>query len=134
MPITNTPMNRRIIPAEAVESIWHAADQWAIRRIDWQGANPPRGSLLFLPGRGDHYEKYLETLAYYADAGWRVTAIDWRGQGESGRLHADDERYRCHGYDRHGTCGTCPRRWLHHSARGGGTERDLAVDQPEIAL
>jgi lysophospholipase len=89
MPITNTPMNRRIIPAEAVESIWHAADQWAIRRIDWQGANPPRGSLLFLPGRGDHYEKYLETLAYYADAGLRVTAIDWRGQGESGRLLAD---------------------------------------------
>jgi lysophospholipase len=46
---------------------------------------------LFLPGRGDHYEKYLETLAYYADAGWRVTAIDWRGQGESGRLLDDRE-------------------------------------------
>jgi lysophospholipase len=87
----NIPMNRRIIPAEAVESRWHAADNWAIRRIDWQGANPPRGSLLFLPGRGDHYEKYLETLAYYADAGWRVTAIDWRGQGESGRLLDDRE-------------------------------------------
>jgi len=87
----NTPMNRRIIPAEAVESRWHAADNWAIRRIDWQGAHPPRGSLLFLPGRGDHYEKYLETLAYYADAGWCVTAIDWRGQGESGRLLDDRE-------------------------------------------
>ena len=89
MPTHHMHMNRRIIPAEAVERIWHAADGWAIRRIDWQGANPPRGSLLFLPGRGDHYEKYLETLAYYADAGWRVTAIDWRGQGESGRLLAD---------------------------------------------
>jgi hypothetical protein len=44
MHVTNTQMNRRMIPAEAVESIWHAADQWAIRRIDWQGANPPRGS------------------------------------------------------------------------------------------
>ena len=84
-------MNRRIIPAEALESRWHAGDNWAIRRIDWQGANPPRGSLLFLPGRGDHYEKYLETLAYYADAGWCVTAIDWRGQGDSGRLLDDRE-------------------------------------------
>jgi lysophospholipase len=74
-----------------VESLWYAADGWAIRRIDWQTATHPRGSLLFLPGRGDHYEKYLETLAYYAAAGWHVTAIDWRGQGESGRFLADPE-------------------------------------------
>jgi len=86
-----TTINRRAIPADAVESMWHAGDGWAIRRIDWQGAGSPRGSILFLPGRGDHYEKYLETLAYYAAAGWRVTAIDWRGQGASGRLLDDPE-------------------------------------------
>ncbi len=91
MPAPNKPTNRRIIPTDAVESVWSAMDGWAIRRIDWQGANPSRGSLLFLPGRGDHYEKYLETLAYFADAGWRVTAIDWRGQGDSGRFLADRE-------------------------------------------
>ena len=62
-----TPMNRRAIPANAAETMWHAADGWPIRRIDWQASTPPRGSLLFLPGRGDRYEKYLETLAYYAD-------------------------------------------------------------------
>ena len=44
---------------------------------------------MFLPGRGDHYEKYLETLNHYAAAGWRVTSIDWRGQAGSGRLLAD---------------------------------------------
>ncbi len=86
-----TTINRRAIPANAVESMWHAGDGWAIRRIDWQGATTPRGSILFLPGRGDHYEKYLETLAYYAAGGWRVTAIDWRGQGASGRLLDDPE-------------------------------------------
>lgn len=48
-----------------------------------------RGSILFLPGRGDHYEKYLETLADWHRAGWRVTASDWRGQGASGRLGTD---------------------------------------------
>lgn len=82
-------MNRRAIPADATESMWAAEDGWQIRRIDWQGAATPRGSMLFLPGRGDHYEKYLETLAHYAHAGWRVTAIDWRGQGGSGRLLDD---------------------------------------------
>ncbi len=48
-----------------------------------------RGSLLFLPGRGDCYEKYLETLDHWARSGWKVTASDWRGQAGSGRLGAD---------------------------------------------
>lgn len=97
MPPVNVTMNRRAVPVDATESIWQAKDGWEIRRIDWQGANPARGSMLFLPGRGDHYEKYFETLAYFAAQGWRVTSIDWRGQGGSGRLlktaqvgHIDD--------------------------------------------
>jgi len=61
-----------------------------VRRIDWplpQGT--VRGSILFLPGRGDFYEKYLETLAHWSANGWRVTASDWRGQAGSGRLGLD---------------------------------------------
>lgn len=83
-------MNRRAIPAAARESTWAAADGHAIRRIDWPGAaEAPRGSILFLPGRGDFYEKYLETLNQWHAAGWRVTASDWRGQAGSGRLGKD---------------------------------------------
>lgn len=85
----NLRIDRRAIPVGATEAMWRARDGWEIRRIDWRQATASRGSLLFLPGRGDHYEKYLETLQYYADAGWMVTAIDWRGQGGSGRLLAD---------------------------------------------
>jgi lysophospholipase len=61
-----------------------------VRRIDWpvpRGA--ARGSVLFLPGRGDFYEKYLETLAHWNTLGWHVTAADWRGQAGSGRLGID---------------------------------------------
>lgn len=83
------PINRRAIPVDAVETVWYAADGWPIRRIDWTSSNATRGSMLFLPGRGDHYEKYLETLAHFAAAGWHVTSMDWRGQGGSGRLLAD---------------------------------------------
>ncbi len=93
----NLLFDRRSIPSTASESYWHAGDGWPIRRIDWSSIGKTRGSLLFLPGRGDHYEKYLETLGYFAAAGWRVTGIDWRGQGGSGRLldatsigHIDD--------------------------------------------
>lgn len=84
------PINRRAIPAQASETRWQAADGWAIRRIDWPvPAGSAKGSILFLPGRGDFYEKYLETLAHWHALGWHVTAADWRGQGDSGRLGAN---------------------------------------------
>ncbi len=88
--------SRRMISPAAQESTWTAADGHAIRRIDWAGAGEgagagsgARGSILFLPGRGDFYEKYLETLEEWHRAGWRVTASDWRGQAGSGRLGKD---------------------------------------------
>ncbi len=84
------PFDRRAIPAEAVETRWSAADGHPIRRIDWlipQGS--ARGSLLFVPGRADFYEKYQETLDHWHRLGWRVTALDWRGQAGSGRLGND---------------------------------------------
>jgi lysophospholipase len=42
-----------------------------------------------MPGRGDAYEKYLETFEHWRSRGWRVTAADWRGQAGSGRLGND---------------------------------------------
>jgi lysophospholipase len=83
--------DRRAIPPDAVESFWSVGDGQGIRRIDWETTGrPSRGSLLFLPGRGDFYEKYLETLHYWHRLGWRITAIDWRGQAGSGRLGLDE--------------------------------------------
>jgi lysophospholipase len=83
-------IDRRSIPPHAHESRWLLADGDAIRRIDWPGdVETKRGSILFLPGRGDAYEKYLETLEEWHRAGWRVTGADWRGQAGSGRLGDD---------------------------------------------
>ncbi|MDP3676079.1 MAG: alpha/beta hydrolase [Novosphingobium sp.] len=83
-------MDRRAIPAAVRESIWTAPDGYPIRRVDWPSpATDSRGSLLFLPGRGDFIEKYLETLGHWSAKGWAVTAFDWRGQGGSGRLGGD---------------------------------------------
>jgi lysophospholipase len=88
--MSQASFERRAIPRNASESRWEAADGWSVRRIDWpaptQGA---KGSILFLPGRGDFYEKYLETLEHWNASGWHVTASDWRGQGDSGRLGND---------------------------------------------
>ena len=81
---------RRAIAEGVRESRWQAADGFAIRRIDWPAPiGPSKGSILFLPGRGDFYEKYLETLGQWHADGWHVTASDWRGQADSGRLGLD---------------------------------------------
>lgn len=79
---------RRVVPAGAIESNWFAADRHPLRRIDWV---PPhaKGSILFLTGRGDFYEKYIEAMARWHDRNWAVSAFDWRGQGGSGRLGSD---------------------------------------------
>ena len=73
-----------------MESRWQAVDGHDLRRTDWPGAaSGARGSILFLPGRGDFFEKYIESLEEWHRAGWKVTAADWRGQAGSGRLGDD---------------------------------------------
>lgn len=80
---------RRSYPPDAAIGHWTAPDGWLLRRFDWRNPVATRGSLLFLTGRGDMVEKYLESFAHFHDAGWNVTSFDWRGQGGSGRLSPD---------------------------------------------
>jgi len=81
---------RRSIPDGATIAYWTAPDGWRLRRFDWPAApGAARGSILFQPGRGDIFEKYLETFAHWHDQGWAITAFDWRGQGGSGRMTSD---------------------------------------------
>lgn len=75
----------RAHPQGAVFSDWAAPDGMILRRMDWPvcGRRKRRGSLLFVNGRGDFIEKYLETYAHFQATGWDVTSFDWRGQGGS---------------------------------------------------
>lgn len=82
--------DRRAIPAGATIGAWRAPDGWPHRTFEWP-AEPgsSRGGLLFLGGRGDIFEKYLETFDHWRRGGWSVASFDWRGQGGSGRLSTD---------------------------------------------
>lgn len=75
----------REIPEGANVDRWPAPDGWLLRRFHWPSASG-RGSILFQTGRGDVFEKYLESFAHWHAQGWTITAFDWRGQGGSGRL------------------------------------------------
>lgn len=65
----------------------HAPDGWPLRWFDLQAQGLSKGSLLFLGGRGDFLEKYLESFGRWTGNGWNVAGFDWRGQGGSGRTH-----------------------------------------------
>lgn len=82
---------RRAIPSAARITHWNAPDGWAHRRFDWPAApgGRHRGAMLFQLGRGDVFEKYLESFAHWRACGWSITSFDWRGQGGSGRLTED---------------------------------------------
>ncbi len=83
---------RRSYPADATIGAYALADGWVLRTFDraaGAAVNGGRGSILWLGGRGDIIEKYLECLADWHDAGWHVTSFDWRGQGGSGRILPD---------------------------------------------
>lgn len=83
---------RRHLPAGAREEVRPLADGWPLRRlaVPASGEAPAhRGAILFMPGRGDAYEKWLEAIDQWAHEGWSVDAADWRGQALSGRLGSD---------------------------------------------
>jgi lysophospholipase len=89
-----TSLNRAdacVLPAGARVDHLPMADGWPIRRLRLaaRDGTAPRGALLFMAGRADFIEKYLDAIVHWAAQGWTVTAFDWRGQGGSGRVLPD---------------------------------------------
>lgn len=84
---------RRKRPPEMRIEPWTGAGGWTLRSFRLAADGAPRGEILFLGGRGDFFEKYLEALDAWRRSGWNVSGFDWRGQGGSGRLHPTDA---CH--------------------------------------
>ncbi len=84
-------VDRRSYPDGMILDRWKAQDGWDIRRWTWPASSdrPVRGSMIFQTGRGDIFEKYLESLIEWHEAGWNLTGFDWRGQSGSGRMLTD---------------------------------------------
>ncbi len=91
------PQRTRAYPAGCAPIRWNAADGWPVRMLRCDAVGAAKGSILLMGGRGDFIEKYIETARDLQESGWNICAMDWRGQGDSGRLspnprigHADD--------------------------------------------
>lgn len=86
-------MTRRRLPPDMVIEPWAAPCGWSLRTFRQETVRPAKGEILFLGGRGDFFEKYLEAFSAWQETGWNVSGFDWRGQGGSGRNHWGDS---CH--------------------------------------
>lgn len=70
-------------------AVWAtAADGVRLRVAVWPKAGA-RGTICLFPGRTEYVEKYGRAAQSFADRGYAVIAIDWRGQGLSDRLIDD---------------------------------------------
>jgi len=77
------------------EAAWLTARDGVRLRVALYPAANPRGSVVLSPGRTEPIEKYHEVIGELVSRGFTVLAHDWRGQGLSDRLAADDRRKGC---------------------------------------
>lgn len=79
---------------------FEAPDGIAIR---WAAVAPdrPRATIVLLPGFTEYVEAYFETIRDFLSASLAVFAMDWPGQGGSGRYLADPEKAHAWGFEAH---------------------------------
>ena len=77
-----------------------ARDGLPLRTAVWPAApGGARGSVVLLQGRAEFIEKYGETVGDLLARGFAVYALDWRGQGHSGRVLKDTRKGHVVSYD-----------------------------------
>ena len=68
-------------------------DGFPLRTAVWSApSGSARGSVVLLQGRAEFIEKYGETVGDLRARGFAVYALDWRGQGRSGRVLKDPRK------------------------------------------
>jgi lysophospholipase len=97
MELVSTPDNP--VPEGALVTPVGAVDGVVLRVARWMQPSgvEPRGTVCVFTGRGEFIEKYFETIGELIERQFAVVAMDWRGQGLSGRAldnsrkgHVDD--------------------------------------------
>lgn len=83
MDLVSTPDNP--VPPGAVVTPVGAADGVVLRVARWLGTGTARGTVCVFTGRGEFIEKYFEAIGELVARDFAVVAMDWRGQGLSGR-------------------------------------------------
>ena len=60
---------------------------------EWETPSPAKGTILVVPGLGEHTGRYVHVGDFFQKAGFNVIGLDVRGQGRSGGTPAQVGRY-----------------------------------------
>lgn len=94
---------RREAPEDAVFDYFTSSDGESIRfaRFPASSVDEPKGTVIFLPGRTEFIEKFMEDVHIWNLLGFACAAMDLRGQGMSYRPHADREKHYVRSFSPH---------------------------------
>lgn len=95
--------HRRELPEDAVFSYFVAPDERRIRfaRFPASKVIEPKGTVIFMPGRTEFIEKFLEDVHVLNALGFACAAMDLRGQGMSYRPHPNRDKHYVRTFDTH---------------------------------
>ena len=95
-PVTTSPFHEipgNPAPDRATAGFMTARDGLRLRYARFGATGRPlKGTVIILPGRNECIEKYFETIRDLSARGLGSALVDWRGQGDSGRMLRDPAR------------------------------------------
>ncbi|WP_417464474.1 alpha/beta fold hydrolase [Kordiimonas sp.] len=95
--------HRREVPEDSVFNYFTSSDDEQIRYARFPASKviEPKGTIIFMPGRTEFIEKFLEDVHIFNQLGFACAAMDLRGQGMSYRPHPNREKHFVRSFDPH---------------------------------
>lgn len=103
MMLSEAKEHRRELPEDAVFGYFVSEDEKRMRFARFPASRilEPKGTVIFLPGRTEFIEKFLEDVHIFNSLGFACAAMDLRGQGMSWRPHPNREKHYVRSFDPH---------------------------------
>lgn len=94
---------RREAPEDTIFNYFTASDgvQMRYARFPASKVVETKGTIIFLPGRTEFIEKFLEDIHIWNGLGFACAAMDLRGQGMSHRDHPNRDKHYVKTFDQH---------------------------------
>lgn len=94
---------RREPPEDAIFSYFNSSDGESMRfaRFPASKVVETKGTIIFMPGRTEFIEKFIEDIHIWNGIGFACAAMDLRGQGMSSRVHPNRDKHYVRSFDPH---------------------------------
>lgn len=101
--LAQAKLERREPPSDAVFDYFPASDGELIRYARFPASRvvEAKGTIVFLPGRTEFIEKFIEDVHIWNALGFACAAMDLRGQGMSYRPHPDRDKHLVRSFEPH---------------------------------